>query len=473
MFFRVLSHAGLEVSEGSETLLFDPWLIGSTYWRSWWNYPPCTEELIQQLSPTAIYLTHVHWDHYAAPSLRLFDKGTRFIIPREPAGRMARDLSVLGFHNVEELDHGSSTKIGSIKLTSYQFSVFTDSAAVVEVGDVVLLNANDAKLMGRPLKQITQNHPSIDFVFRSHSSANSRVMYEITDGDIDTFEDRERYIEDFYYFVNATSARYAIPFASNHCHLHKDVFDMNNYVVTPKEVEDYWHRKNISEPQLKVMVSGDSWSSENGFVISEVDYFSDRDERLVAYQESVSDKLNATYTRESKAKVSEARVEKYFAQAFNAMPWILRRLFKDHKLLYVLTADDKNVACIEVDCYAKQVKFIEQFSDESHPMQIRTAAALFNHCIASHLFSHLSISKRVKFRTTRANLKKLRVWGFFLNCYEYDLLPVRKIFSRRFVHQWARRWREMLLYVGIVWALVSGKKFKYRNFLPAGRKIGA
>jgi hypothetical protein len=39
---RTLGHAPLVVSEnGRPVLATDPWLIGSTYWRSWWleKYP--------------------------------------------------------------------------------------------------------------------------------------------------------------------------------------------------------------------------------------------------------------------------------------------------------------------------------------------------------------------------------------------------------------------------------------------------
>src|SRR5690348_18027489 len=40
MRFRILGHACLEVTSNSKQLLCDPWLVGSAYWRSWWNYPP-------------------------------------------------------------------------------------------------------------------------------------------------------------------------------------------------------------------------------------------------------------------------------------------------------------------------------------------------------------------------------------------------------------------------------------------------
>jgi hypothetical protein len=34
----VLSHAGLSVTGSGVNLICDPWLVGSCYWRSWWNY---------------------------------------------------------------------------------------------------------------------------------------------------------------------------------------------------------------------------------------------------------------------------------------------------------------------------------------------------------------------------------------------------------------------------------------------------
>lgn len=54
MKFTILSHAGLEVESDGRSLVIDPWLVGSCYWRSWWNYPP-PRELIRRLRPDFIY----------------------------------------------------------------------------------------------------------------------------------------------------------------------------------------------------------------------------------------------------------------------------------------------------------------------------------------------------------------------------------------------------------------------------------
>ncbi|NDC40611.1 MAG: MBL fold metallo-hydrolase, partial [Chitinophagia bacterium] len=182
MMFKVLSHAGLLVEHNNVTLICDPWILGSCYWRSWWNYPPVAKELVASLKPDFIYLTHVHWDHFHGPSLEKFDKATPFIVPKGNYDRIKVDLVKLGFKNVTELKHGESfTLTNGFTITSYQFGIFLDSAALIEADGVKLLNLNDSKHMGATLREIVSKHHPIDFVFRSHSSANSRLSYHIFD----------------------------------------------------------------------------------------------------------------------------------------------------------------------------------------------------------------------------------------------------------------------------------------------------
>src|ERR1041385_8919845 len=176
MFFQILSHASLLVRSNNKTLLTDPWLIGSCYWRSWWNFPPVKSELVDKLEPDFIYITHVHWDHFHGPSLKRFSRQTPIIIPLERSRRSRRDLADMGFTNVIEVGHARSVVLqDDFTITSYQFSHWGDSALVIEADGVTLLNANDAKFMGLPLRQILSNHKRVDFAFRSHSSANDRI----------------------------------------------------------------------------------------------------------------------------------------------------------------------------------------------------------------------------------------------------------------------------------------------------------
>ena len=103
MKFQVLSHAGLAVDCQGKQLVCDPWLVGSTYWRSWWNYPPVAASTVRALKPDFVYLTHIHWDHFQGPSLRKFDFDTTILVPDGHDSRMREDLHQMRFPNVVEL----------------------------------------------------------------------------------------------------------------------------------------------------------------------------------------------------------------------------------------------------------------------------------------------------------------------------------------------------------------------------------
>lgn len=449
MDFTVLSHAGLAVSGAGTTLLCDPWLVGSCYWRSWWNYPPPAAELIASLQPDVISLSHIHWDHFHGVSLRRFPRDTPVLVPRGHHDRMRRDLEWLGFTDVRELRHGRRIELGpDFGVTSYQFGPFLDSALVIETEGVTLFNVTDAKLMGRPLEQVLDRHPDIDFVFRSHSSANGRLCFEITDDPDEEVDDDSRYVRSFVDFAVRSGARHAIPFASNHCFLHREVVGLNHTIKTPQMVLDEMATRGITTPQAHVLVSGDSWSSDRGFSVAPNDWFTNRDAHLASYQADVADKLEATYAEEEAARVDEEEMRRYFSRLSGALPFPLRRFFRGRPIVYVLAAGNRRDA-LSVDLSRGTVTRVADVDDRVHPVQIHTAAHLFNQCIQRDLFSHLPISKRVRYRTTSAEKRTVQVLNLTFNLYEYDYLPLRKTISRRALVNWLDRWREILLYLRV------------------------
>ena len=127
MRFRVLGHACLEVTSNSKQLLCDPWLVGSAYWRSWWNYPPVPDGLVETLKPDFIYLTHMHWDHFHGPTLRRLGLDLHMLIPKTPDRRIYEDLKAMGCTWITELVHGIPYQIGAkFQVTSYQFGHFPE-----------------------------------------------------------------------------------------------------------------------------------------------------------------------------------------------------------------------------------------------------------------------------------------------------------------------------------------------------------
>ena len=453
MQFTLLSHAGLLVENNrGKQLLFDPWLIGSCYWRSWWNYPPPSPQLLEKVRPDVIYLTHIHWDHFHGSSLKRFNKNTRFVVPSGGYNRIKRDLKGLGFKNVFEIQHGSSYRIDDdFYLSSYHFFPFLDSAAAVEVDGVTLLNLNDCKHMGATLKQIVRRHSSIDFVFRSHSSANSRLSYQFIDDKQAIVDDIDKYIEDFSNTVRASGAKYAVPFASNHCHLHKEVFHFNKVVQTPIMVADYFKRHCITDIELRVMVSGDSWSSKTGFHYSGEDWFSDREQRLLEYRQQKDDQLQACYAEERQSKPNVRRAEVYFKMLSKKTSYLLRRKLKNTVFCYVLYNDsDQPNSALTVDFYSGIVRCIATNEIQQYSIQIHTATFIFNRCMIFRIFSHLAISKRVIYKLYKADYAKMQLLNLIFNLDEYEILPLKRLFSRRSLSNWLRRYREIWLYIQFV-----------------------
>lgn len=468
MYFQILSHAGMRVRAAGKTLVFDPWLVGSTYWRSWWNYPPPDKALVDSLHPDFIYLTHIHWDHFQGPSLKKFPPETAILVPRGNSRRMRKDLNDLGFPNVREVRHGETVELApGFTLTSYQFYPFTDSAAIVEADGVALFNANDAKLMGGPLSQILRRHSKIDFVFRSHSSANPRLCFEFTDAPGESPDDGARYAADFADFAVRTGARHAVPFASNHCFLHRETFPLNDTVTTPERVERVFRERGLRSPALKIMVSGDSWDSDAGFTIANGPWFRERDRLLAAYRDEKAPVLEKFYAQEARTSVPEALVRKYFAAFIPAVPFPVRWLFRARPVTYLL--EGARPQAFRIDLWRKAAVEIDPgaVSDATDPLQIRTSSLIFRQCMALNLFLHLGIGKRVRFRSRRADAKYHWLLEFLFNLYESEMLPWRRMLSPRFLLTWAPRWREILLYGEIATKRALGKPFAMADYLRA------
>lgn len=471
MKFTVLSHAGLLVrSQEGKTLICDPWLIGSSYWRSWWNYPPVSKSLIDSLIPDVIYITHIHWDHFHGPSLEKFDKNVKIIVPKGNYSRCIDDLHKLGFMNVEELKHGETFTIGrDFSITSYQFGIFLDSAVLIKCDSKKLLNLNDSKHMGLTLKEIVSNHSPIDFVFRSHSSANSRLSYNVVDAPKEEVDDITSYIENFAATVNATGARYAIPFASNHCHLHKDTWDFNKYIQTPYMVKEYFDRNDIQTPECVIMATGDSYDDANGFSITSKEWFEDREKKLLEYRDSQQEKLLNFYKEEDNTRLKIKLAEKYFKDLSGKIPFFLKNPL--HKpFTYVLYTFDKPTYVLDVNIAKGTVvqldpREVNLDNYTEYPLQIHTTLFIFQRCLAFRIFSHMSIGKRVFYRVTKASKPSMELLNLVFNLEEYDMLPLSRNFKGRSIETWLLRWREILLYFGLAKDKVLTGKMDFNKYL--------
>lgn len=453
MKFTILSHAGLLVESGGVSVVVDPWLVGSCYWRSWFNFPEPEPALIDALAPNYIYITHLHWDHFHGPSLRRFSRQTPVLVPRIPTTRMVRDLRYLGFSDVREIPHGEKMQLAPrFELHSFQFDpIATDSMAVFQDDHAVLLDANDCKCFGLSLRQVIGRFPRVDFALRSYSSANPfPYCVDGYEGDSHDRRTKDDYRDEFAAFANKVGARYAVPFASNHCFVHPQTRHFNGTAVMPDSVAASMastkSRHNGDDPECVVMPPGSRWSPEEGFRIRDFDYGSQMD-----YVEMLSRRyagqLAAQLEREASATGDFAGFREYFAVFMAALNRPFRWCLS--KIVFVIDEAERKRFWL-VDFRAKQV--VEKTAADPDCMQVVTPALVVNDCCRKKMFSTWTPSKRLRIRLGAARIGRVHLLLDLLDLHEHEQLPLRRFFTRRSLSVWRRRWREPL---SLLWAMVA------------------
>lgn len=284
------------------------------------------------------------------------------------------------------------------------------------------------------------------FALRSHSSANDRVCYTLESGDY-SFDDKDHYSRSFALFMEAVKPKFAVPFASNHCHLHKDVYGMNNLVNDPFKLESYLtDNKLIQNVELKILLSGDSWSSESGFNINPENrkYFENKEKYIAEYRDEVSDKLEGYYTLENRIKPN-SRIIEMFEKQISSIPRIFRSRLGDFSYKMVLFNDEGE--------YHYVVTPINTTVEECEPSMdlgatVRIPIKIFLDSVAMNMFHHSSISKRNKYIfKTEQQLLQYEKFQDLLEYVELEVFPIRLKYVGNLLKAYVRRWREVIVYI--------------------------
>jgi len=311
------------------------------------------------------------------------------------------------------------------------------------------------------LDEIKGKHGQFDFAFRSHSSANDRVCYEI-EGSNETFDDPMHYTRAFKLFMDNVKPKYAIPFASNHCHLHRDVIHFNYLVNDPFRLEeDLTKMGDLMDSELKIMLPGDYWSSEIGFNINNNNniYFTNKDEYIKEYADQNSEKLLAYYKLESRQRIRKRTIE-LFKKQLNSILRLLKRKLKNWNFLIILS-NGENEFYLRVNPYLGLVFQIED--SDSYATEAKTKIFMplivFNSAVTQNMFHHSGISKRNKY--VFANQRELHKWANLnksLENVELQVYPIRKSYVINFIKSYFRRRRELLVYIKAFIYLKKGMK---------------
>ncbi|HYL28001.1 MAG TPA: hypothetical protein VEW74_09220, partial [Candidatus Nitrosotalea sp.] len=143
------------------------------------------------------------------------------------------------------------------------------------------------------------------------------------------------------------SPRYAVPFASGVCHLHREVMDENRFLVTAPEMRTYFesHAKRVPKSKLQIMPVGSRWSSDSGFELTE-----NVVEDIVAYSQAraqaESERLEKTYRNEAAKEVAFDDFHNYFNKFFKAT-WPLRPFLRNARWVFPIEKPQAEYWCVD------------------------------------------------------------------------------------------------------------------------------
>ena len=168
-------------SEGTKVLC-DPWLIDGVFEGSWCHYPPLSTSPHDLTNVDAIYLSHIHPDHFDERSLRVFDVRTPILILKRNRNFLLSRLNTLGYHNILEYEDGVTGSFREFKITMFApfakhnfhdaaIGNIIDSAMVIESGGLKALNANDNTPTPEACALLRNQFGTIDLAMLNYNSA--------------------------------------------------------------------------------------------------------------------------------------------------------------------------------------------------------------------------------------------------------------------------------------------------------------
>ena len=270
-------------------------------------------------------------------------------------------------------------------------------------------------------------------------------------------DDHEHYMRSFVQFMDAVQPRYAVPFASNHCHLHDDVFAYNEMIATPLELREHVRGLPPRRWALQVMLPGSHWQEgaagqPDTFDLAPETPYDDMPATLRAYRAEQAPALERFRKQENAVVVGDALLERFldFFRAPRARPPAPLGVLK----LVLRWPDGRRQAhVIDLDRATVAPAADATRAEPGLPM-LEMPAIVFRDAVVKNMFGHAGISKRCSYvASNHDDLRRLGAIVTHLDRHELGLYPVSWRYRARLVLAYVRRWRETVVYAQALWLL--------------------
>lgn len=181
MKITFIANAGCIFEQDGFRLVCDPWLTDGAFCGAWFHFPPLRTKA-EDLRPDALYISHLHPDHFDIAVLNKLPKTLPIVHLDHGANFLQRMLKGLGFTNLIGIHDAAYARLGPFTLTMYapfQKHVFheshvgnlIDSALLVSAGGHTVLNTNDNTPGLEAAKALRQRHGPVTVAQLNYNAA--------------------------------------------------------------------------------------------------------------------------------------------------------------------------------------------------------------------------------------------------------------------------------------------------------------
>ncbi|WP_373532541.1 MBL fold metallo-hydrolase [Vampirovibrio sp.] len=154
MKITFISNACCIYESGDYKLLTDPWLVDGVFEGAWFHAPALKTSPQDLVGVDALYISHIHPDHYDLNTLKFFPFDIAIFVLDHPPNFLLNNLKNLGFTNIIPIKPETNYSFGPFELTLFQpfekhvyheaqIGNLIDSSILVRADGCSIFNAND------------------------------------------------------------------------------------------------------------------------------------------------------------------------------------------------------------------------------------------------------------------------------------------------------------------------------------------
>ena len=262
MKFEFIGNAcGIFYGSKGTKILCDPWIVNGVFEGSWFHYPPLKTKISDLQNVDAIYVSHIHPDHFDDRYFN-FSKDIKIILLDEGPNFLKKKLLSRGYKNLLEIKNNETKDFNEFKLTIFKpfashiyeesfIGNLIDSAIAFEDNNITAINFNDNTPTGDACKFLKDRFHNLDLAMINYNAAGpypscfdnlSKEQKKIEHEKI-----LKRNFNHVYEMLEILKPKYVLPFAGSYVLGGKNVIK-NEYLGTTTwdECADFLNKKNMS-----------------------------------------------------------------------------------------------------------------------------------------------------------------------------------------------------------------------------------